>query len=116
MLTIDQQTKDAVAVLTASGVLDQAEIHKLREAVARNIRKHQFHLVLNLRHVGMIEYPSFGVLLELLSELQQYGGGLKLACANLHTQRMLRLIGLCRVLMCFDTEAEAIRQYQKEAA
>jgi anti-anti-sigma factor len=116
MLTVEQRTKGAVTVLRAAGEIDQLEVYKIRDLVASSIGKQCFNLVLNLQHVALIEYASFGALLEMLGELQRYGGGLKLACANLHTRRMLRLMGLSRVLESFDSEGAAIQQYQKEAA
>lgn len=116
MLTVEQRVIGNVTVLAVAGEIDQFEAPKMRDFVSRSIREKRFNLVLNLQHVALIDYPSFGVLLEMLGELQRYGGGLKFACANLHTRRMLRLMGLCRVLECFDTEAAAIQEYHKEAA
>ncbi|NLN94470.1 MAG: STAS domain-containing protein [Candidatus Hydrogenedens sp.] len=116
MLTVEQRINGKVTILDIAGEIDQLEAPKMRELVSRSIDEKRFNLVLNLQRVQVIDYASFGVLLEMLGELQRYGGGLKFACANLHTRRMLRLMGLYRVLECFDTEAAAIQEYHKEAA
>jgi anti-sigma B factor antagonist len=115
VITIERMEIGAVTVLRLVGDIDEDGMNDLRLALTGCIRDRRCNMVVNLSEVSFISYMGVGVLVERLRQLRAYGGDMRLACLNLYTDRLFRMVGVSKVFQVFESESQAIQTYREAA-
>ncbi|MFZ0952270.1 MAG: STAS domain-containing protein [Candidatus Sulfotelmatobacter sp.] len=114
-LKITTRTKDGVLVVDCSGrIVFGEESSLLREAVKQAVTENN-RIVLNLGEVNYIDSGGLGTLVALRITAQNAGGTIKLANLTKRVGDVLQVTKLLTVFDVYNSEAEAIKSFQKAA-
>jgi len=113
---INRLETGAVTVLRLEGDIDQEGVNAVRQAIMDCLRDQRCQVVMNLGKVNFISYMGAGVLVEGLRHVRNFGGDLKFTGANIYAMRLFRMVSIHRMLPLFQTEGQAIQEFQRRAA
>ena len=115
MINIERTKNGAVTILRLEGDIDEQGMNQLRLALTECIHDERYRLVVNMAEVRFVSYMGVGVLVERLRQVHANQGSLKLVGVNMYTQRLFRMVGVSRILECYDTENQAVQACQAAA-
>jgi len=111
-LDIDQQEREGIIILAASGRLTVGEATSaLRERLTQLAASGKNRVVLNLGGVDYIDSTGLGTLVICFTTLKKSGGGLKLLNLNQRNIELLVLTKLTTVFEVFDNETDAVNSF-----
>jgi anti-sigma B factor antagonist len=102
LLHIERRDEDGTAILQLDGELDLATAGLVPEAVARLVRDGHSRIVVDLRHVHLIDSVGVRALLHIRRRIWRIDGAVAFVCAQEPTGRVLRVMGLYDALKCTD--------------
>ncbi len=115
MLNIETRKAGDIAIVRVDGEVDEDGVRQLRIALVNCLRNNGYNVVVNLSGMKFISYMGVGVLVERLRQFRSYDGDMKLVGLNLYTQRLFRMTGVTSLFDVYESEADAIREYQEAA-
>lgn len=104
-----------VTVLRMEGDIDEGGVKDLRNALLNCLKDQRYNVIVNVENVNFISYMGIGVLVERLRQFRSYEGDLRLVGLNMYMQRMFRMGGITNLFEIYETEAQAVQEYQKAA-
>lgn len=113
---INRLDNNVVTVLRLEGIIDEDGIEVVRQAVKDCLRDKRSQVVLNLAKVEFISYLGAGMLVDSLARVRGFGGDLKFVGANVYAMRLFRMVSVHKLLPLFQTEGQAIQEFQRRAA
>ena len=115
MLNIEKEEVGNVTIVRVQGDVDEDGVRQMRISLVHCLRNNGYNVVVNLSGMKFISYMGVGVLVERLRQFRSYDGDMKLVGLNLYTQRLFRMTGVTSLFDVYETEADAIREYQEAA-
>ena len=113
-IKIDERHIDGITVLDIVGKLtiDEAA-QQLRDKINSLISQKETRIVLNLQHVPYIDSGGLGELIASFGSVTRAGGTMKLLNVSARNHDLLSITRLVTVFESFDSEAEAVRSFEK---
>ena len=113
-IKIDERHIDGITVLDIVGKLtiDEAAQH-LRDKINSLIAQKETRIILNLRHVPYIDSGGLGELIASFGSVTRAGGTMKLLNVSARNHDLLSITRLVTVFESFDSEADALRSFEK---
>lgn len=106
---------DGADVITVGADLDVYTAPSLRAATKNPAVLARARLVIDLSATTFMDTWGVGVLVGALKRISEAGGSMGIVCTRESVLRIIRIMGLDRVLLVYDTVDEAVRA-AKEAA
>ncbi|MFF0191244.1 STAS domain-containing protein [Streptomyces sp. NPDC005244] len=106
-LSIDQNVRSGIRVLVLGGEIDADTVGLLREAMRIDGRESS-KLVLDLGAVTFLDSSAINVLALANRHATAAGGWLRMAALTSPVQRVVELVGLDTIIMCYPTLPEAL--------
>ncbi len=98
-----------ILIVRLTGELDHHTALKLKQTIEQELSKNTvLHLVINLKELSFIDSSGIGVILGRYRQFKEKGGQVVLCGLNRHTERILQMGGVLKVIKAFHTENEAI--------
>jgi anti-anti-sigma factor len=114
-MKIERKDIGAVTILRLAGDIDEGGVDTLRTSMYECLAEGRHQIIMNLSGVRFISYMGVGVLVERLRKLRAVNGDLKLVGMNLYAQRLFRMVGVSSLFDSFESETQAIGQFQEAA-
>ncbi len=114
-MKVERKDIGAVTVLRLAGDIDESGVDVLRTSMYECLAEGRHQVIMNLGGVRFISYMGVGVLVERLRKLRALNGDLKLVGMNLYAQRLFRMVGVTSLFDTFESESQAIGQFQEAA-
>jgi len=105
------RTKMGVEVVQFPGDLDATQMVKVKDRVARLLRKKRKKLLLNLSQTRRVELAGIGILIDRLRTVRAQKGDIKFCNLRPEVQQTLEMIGINSLIESFHSEEEAIRSF-----
>jgi len=100
-----------VEILRFSGDLNTSEMIKVKNALARLLRKNQKKMLLDMASARNVELAGLGILIDRLMKVRSLKGDIKLCNLCPEVQRTFQMIGVNGLMESFSSEEEAIRSF-----
>ncbi|MDZ4858882.1 MAG: STAS domain-containing protein [Candidatus Hydrogenedentes bacterium] len=114
-MKVERKDIGAVTVLRLAGDIDETGVDVLRTSMYECLAEGRHQIIMNLSGVRFVSYMGVGVLVERLRKLRALNGDLKLVGMNLYAQRLFRMVGVTTLFDTFESEVQAIGQFQEAA-
>lgn len=114
-LFIARRTLDAIRVVALRGEMDHAAKCALKEALAPS-GEGPSYVVVDFTDLTLMDSSGINVVLAAQRVLGSGGGWLRIAGAQGVVRRVIELIGLGRVLRCYDSLEQAQADWGAEAS
>ena len=114
-MKIERKDINAVTILRLAGDIDETGVDVLRTSMYECLAEGRHQIIMNLSGVRFVSYMGVGVLVERLRKLRAMSGDLKLVGMNLYAQRLFRMVGVTSLFDTFESEVQAIGQFQEAA-
>ena len=114
-MKIERKDVGGLSVLRLAGDIDEGGVDVLRTSMYECLAEGRHQIIMNLSGVRFISYMGVGVLVERLRKLRALGGDLKLVGLNLYAQRLFRMVGVSGLFEAYESETQAIGQFQEAA-
>ncbi len=114
-MKMDTYESGPVTVLRLDGDMNEEGANQLRLILAQYQEKRRTRVVLNMGAVTYVSYLAVAALLERLQVFRRQGGDIKLASANVYTQRLLRMSSALHFFHVCDNESGAIEAFREAA-
>jgi anti-sigma B factor antagonist len=113
-IKIDERHIGGITILDIAGKLtiDDAAEH-LRDKINSLIAQNEMRIVLNLQKVPYIDSGGLGQLIASFGSVKRAGGTMKLLHVNSRNHDLLSITSLVTVFESSDSEAEALRSFEK---
>lgn len=106
-LTLTEQTRDGVTIVTVSGDVDVYTSPDLRRVLRRVSRTGQHRVLVDLTGCTYLDAAGLAVITIGLARARARGGELVIACDNEQVLKVFRVTGLAKVLPIFGSAADA---------
>ncbi len=111
---IGERQVGAVTILDLSGKLTiDEDAQRLKDKINSLILQRRTAVVLNLGAVSYIDSGGLGELVACYGSLAKAAGGLKLLHVNKKNHDLLSITRLVTIFETFDSEAEAVKSFDK---
>jgi anti-anti-sigma factor len=107
-----KQDKDVV-LLTLKGEIDSSTLNNLKEVLDNCQRNNTFKLAIDFKEVNYINSRGVGTLLETVKIFRNEGGDVKLINISKKVFRVLKLIGLDKVVRIYPSYSDAVSAFSK---
>lgn len=111
-LEIRSNQQQQTRVISLAGSFDALTADEARQTIALEIDRGQQQIVLDLSQVDFMSSAGVRVLLEMLRQVRETGGDLRLVAALASVERTLEISGLIRVLKSYPSVAEAVHSFE----
>ena len=105
------RTKMGVEVLRFEGDLSAAEMIRIKDRLARLMKKNQKKLLLDLKRAKRVELAGLGILVDRLMKIRAQKGEVKLCNLRPEVEQAFQMVGVSRVMEWFGSEEEAIQSF-----
>ncbi|MFE9813416.1 STAS domain-containing protein [Streptomyces sp. NPDC005548] len=106
-LPIAQNVRAGVRVLALSGEIDADNVRLLREALRVNSHE-SAKVVLDLSAITFMDSSAISVLAGARRDAVAAGGWIRMAALSTPVQRVVEIVGLDTIIVCYSTLAEAL--------
>lgn len=103
--------KMGVDVLRFQGDLNAVEMVKIKNRLARLLKKNHKRLLLDLKEARRVELAGLGILVDRLMKVRSLKGDIKLCNIRPEVRRTLQMVGISNLMESFSSEEEAIRSF-----
>jgi anti-sigma B factor antagonist len=111
-LRVDQREKEGIQILDLRGPLKAGDSEaKLRATINALVKASAFKVILNLAEVTRIDAAGLEALVSCYTQIQKYGGALKLARLNTERLSLKVLTKLNTVFQVFVDEQDAVNSF-----
>jgi anti-sigma B factor antagonist len=114
-MKIERKDINEITILRLAGDIDETGVDVLRTSMYECLAEGRHQIIMNLSGVRFVSYMGVGVLVERLRKLRAMNGDLKLVGMNLYAQRLFRMVGVTSLFDTFESEVQAIGQFQEAA-
>lgn len=114
-MKIERKDMNDITILRLAGDIDETGVDNVRTSMYECLAEGRHRIIMNLSGVRFISYMGVGVLVERLRKLRALDGDLKLVGMNLYAQRLFRMVGVSSLFETYESESQAIGQFQKAA-
>jgi anti-sigma B factor antagonist len=101
-----------VVVLRMEGQMDIYNCRILKEHIDAIKTGGKCKVVANLEKVSYVDSSGIGALIGAVTSLKKGGGGMKLCSMSEFVQKIIRFVGVQRLLETYDTESEAVEGFR----
>lgn len=116
-MQIDERSVGEVTVLDLNGKITLGQGDELlKDKVNSLVNQGRKQIVLNLGNVPYIDSAGLGEIVRAYTTVSRAGGNLKLLKLTKRLADLLSITKLLTVFETFDSEAEAVRSFQKAQA
>ncbi|MDD5218563.1 MAG: STAS domain-containing protein [Candidatus Omnitrophica bacterium] len=105
------RAKMGVNVLRFPSDLNAGEMVKMKNYLARLIKKNRKKLLLDLSQTRHVELAGVGILVDRLRSVRAQKGDIKFCNMRPEVERVLDMIGLGSLIETFHSEEEAIQSF-----
>jgi anti-sigma B factor antagonist len=105
-----------IARVKIDGYLDSSTFPKLREHLDRLIQEKQYNCLLDLRDLDYISSAGLGVLMQMLRQVRENNGDLKIVNMSDKIERVFNLLGFSRLMKIYESEEEALQAFTEEVS
>jgi MraZ protein len=100
-----------VDILRFQGDLDAMEMVKMKNRVARLVKKNRKKLLFDLSCARRVELAGLGILIDRLMKIRAVKGDIKLCNLRPEVEKTLAMVGINRLMESFQSEEEAVRSF-----
>ncbi|MBN1687823.1 MAG: STAS domain-containing protein [Candidatus Omnitrophica bacterium] len=100
-----------VEVLRFQGDLSAGEMVKIKNRLARLLKKNHKKLLLDLQSAKRVELAGLGILIDRLMKVRAQKGDIKLIHLRPEVEKTFRLIGVNGLMESYHSEEEAIKSF-----
>lgn len=104
-----------VARVKIDGYLDSSTFPRLREHLDQLIQDQQYNCLLDLSDLDYISSAGLGVLMQMLRQVRENNGDLKIINMSEKIERVFNLLGFSRLMRVYESEEEALRSFAENA-
>jgi anti-anti-sigma factor len=109
VVTVENETFNGIPVLRCSGrIVYGPESERFFEAIRKSVQTFPT-LILDFRHISMIDAKGVGALLTLHALARSKNGSIRLVHVTERVGRVLRITNLFGLFQLYDSEAVALR-------
>ena len=105
------RAKMGVDVLRFQGDLNALAMVKMKNRLARLLKKNHKKLLLDLKEARRVDLAGLGILVDRLRLVRAQKGDIKLCNLRPEVERTFRMIGVGSLMESFHSEEEAIRSF-----
>lgn len=103
--------KMGVDVLRFHGDLNALAMVKMKNRLARLLKKNHKKLLLDLKQARRVDLAGLGILVDRLRLVRERKGDIKLCNIRPEVEKTFRMIGMNGLMESFHSEEEAIRSF-----
>lgn len=107
--------KPPVAVLEVKGYLDAHTAPQLEREFEEQIAAEVYRFVVNFKDLTYISSAGLGVLMQFIEHVRENDGDIKLSNMSPRVYNVFDLLGFPMLYEIFNTEEEAIQQFQNKS-
>lgn len=100
-----------VARVKIDGYLDSSTFPRLREHLDQLIQEQQYNCLLDLKDLDYISSAGLGVLMQMLRQVRENNGDLKIVNMSEKIERVFNLLGFSRLMKIYDSEEGALAAF-----
>jgi anti-sigma B factor antagonist len=100
-----------VEILRFHGDLNTSEMIRIKECLARLMKKNHKKMLLDLGSAKHVELAGLGILIDRLMKIRAAKGDIKLCNLRPEVEQTFRMIGVNGLMESFGSEEEAIRSF-----
>lgn len=105
-----------IARVKIDGYLDSSTFPKLREHLEQLIQQKMFNCLLDLKDLDYISSAGLGVLMQMLRQVRENSGDLKIVNMSDKIERVFNLLGFSRLMRIYESEEEALRAFTQQGS
>lgn len=105
------RAKMGVDVLRFGGDLNAMEMVRIKNRLARLLKRNHKKLLLDLKQTKRVELAGLGILVDRLMKVRAAKGDIKLLNIRPEVEKTLRMIGVGNLMESYQSEDEAIRSF-----
>lgn len=105
------RTNMGVDVLRFQGDLNASEMVKIKNRLARLLKKNHKNLLLDLSRAKKVELAGLGILVDRLMKVREVKGDIRLFNLSPEVQKALEIVGVSGLMESFPSEEEAIQSF-----
>ena len=105
------RTRMGVDIVHFPGDLDAAQMVKVKNRLARLLKKNRKKLLLDLSQTRRVELAGVGILVDRLRTVRALNGDIKFCNMSPEVRCSLEMIGINGLIESFRSEEEAIRSF-----
>jgi len=107
LLRLDVEHVDDLTVISASGEIDAGTADQVGDAVSEAFHEGRRRVLLDFAHVTFIDSSGLGVLVRSHRQAEANGAVFAVVHPSPHTRKLIRVLGLDRLLSIFDSQEQA---------
>ncbi len=112
-MKIGTREKDGVVILDLEGSID-INASDFIEAVGGALKAGSKKILCNFKGIVSVDYIGVSVLAIIYKNVLNHKGTIKFCNISPHVSRLFSIVGLNRVLECYDTEKTALHSFKEE--
>ncbi|MEQ2129214.1 anti-sigma F factor antagonist [Caldanaerobacter subterraneus] len=102
--------KDSTLVVKIEGELDHHEAERVKRAIDEEYEKKSCkNMIFDLKNLTFMDSSGIGVIIGRYKKVKNNGGKVAIVNANQHLKKVIEVSGLLRIIKCYNSLEEAIK-------